>query len=1023
MPEPRIPEPTMAAGDMGTRRYVVVVFSDLCDYTLLSERHDPEEVDGLRRKIESCVLDVVREHGGAVSQVYGDGILAVFGVATPRETDARHAIEAALEMHAAVRSGGLGAFEARLHTGVHAGLVFVREGDILHGKYDLTGDAVNTAARLCAAAHRDEILVSRAVLSGVEGFFATDAGYEPLQLKGKALPVPAQRVMARSAAQTPFEARVRRGMARFVGRESELGLLAEALDQARAGSEQLWMVSAPAGVGKTRLLDKVRESGVAQGFVALYGSCQGVGDAIALEPFSHVCRSALGVAPDHSLDEARAAVGAKLAGLGIAGSATIHDVLARLCVRPGVAAQGPDAPASVQLAVGTLLGALARERPLLLLLDDWQSADDVSRQVLEATLQRLKGHAVCTIIGTRAAERLDPLVLRSQLIALQPFTEAESDSMVRSFHSRLHDPSRTVVLHRHSGGNALFLEELCRSLPADMDYDEQALARLGTPSTVQGVIQARVAALPAPEMQVLRVAAVIGEEFSIEALAPFVDAVELPRALASLCDAGLTHFTEREGAYRFGHGITRHVVYESVRIAERRHIHEAIASRIECELPNERLAERAELLAYHYRGSGDSARAARFSEVAGDKALATSALDRARFHFELALNELDRLPATPRLKERWVSIGLRWSLACVYSPAASQLALLERAVVHADELGELAYRVQTRSALGWIYYALGRYAEAVRHGEEARRLAEQSQSPKLLAQVWAALGHTYAASGRYDAALDHMSQSIELKRGRAGESRGALMMAFSYTLACRGSIHAQRGDFSLADADLAEARSMTLGSGHAVEGSVFALQAMSEAYRGDFAACLEAATYSRKVAERVNSLYVFPTATAYEAYASLMLEPTPLALSRLRDAVTLLEQRGHALFLSVAHGFLADALMATGDRGAAEAVAQRALARGAEGDILGQGAAQRCLAVLHAERREPEEAERCLALAEAAAAVLGSPRELALTRLVRLELGLADGALEAAVDALRDEFVRRGMPAYARRAARLMASR
>lgn len=1014
-------EPEAAAPDRGTRRYVVVVFSDLCDYTLLSERHDPEEVDGLRRNIERCVLEIVRQHGGAVSQVYGDGILAVFGVPAPRETDARHAIEAALEMHAAVRAGGFGAFEARLHTGVHAGLVFVREGDILHGKYDLTGDAVNTAARLCAAARRDEILVSRALLSGVEGFFATDAGYEPLQLKGKALPVPAQRVMARSAAQTPFEARARRGMARFVGRERELGLLGDALERGSAGSDQLWVVSAPAGVGKTRLLDELRERGGKQGFVALYGSCQSVGDAVALEPFSHVCRAALGVAPEHSLDEARSAVGARLGGLGVAGDAGIVNVLARLCVRPSVAAQGPDAPAAVQLAVGTLLGALARQRPLLLLLDDWQSADDVSRQVLEATLQRLQGHAVCTIIGTRPSELLDPLVLRAQLITLEPFSEAESDSMVRSFHSRLHDPSRTVALHRHSGGNALFLEELCRSLPPDMDYDERALARLGTPSTVQGVIQARVASLPEPEMQVLRAAAVIGAEFSVASIAPFVDAGDLPRALASLCDTGLIHFTEREGTYRFGHGITRNVVYESVRIAERRHIHEAIASRIERELPNDRLAEQAELLAYHYRGSGDSARAARFSEVAGDKALATSALDRARFHFEVALNELDRLPASPRLRERWVSISLRWSLACVYSPAASQLALLERAVVYADELGELGHRVQTRSALGWIYYALGRYAEAVHHGEEARPLAEQSKSPKLLAQVWAALGHTYAASGRYDAALVHMSQSIELKRGRSSEQRVGLMMGFSYTLACRGSIHAQRGAFDLADADLSEARAMTLGSGHAVEGSVFALRAMSEAYRGDFGACLEAATYSRKVAERVNSLYVFPTATAYEAYASLMLEPTSPAVARLREAVTLLEQRGHALFLSVAHGFLADALLATGDDAGAEAVAQRALARAAEGDILGQGAAYRCLARLHAGRSQRDEAARLLALADTAAAGLGSPRERALTQLVRLELGLAEAQPDAA-PALRDEFERRGMPAYAQRAARLLAA-
>jgi hypothetical protein len=267
-----------------------------------------------------------------------------------------------------------------------------------------------------------------------------------------------------------------------------------------------------------------------------------------------------------------------------------------------------------------------------------------------------------------------------------------------------------------------------------------------------------------------------------------------------------------------------------------------------------------------------------------------------------------------------------------------------------------------------------------------------------------------------------MAQSVELKRGRPSEGRGALMMGLCYTLACRASIHAHRGAFDLADADLAEACSMTLGSGHAVEGSIFALRAMSEAYRGDFAACLEAATYSRKVAERVNSLYVFPTATAYEAYASSMLERSPLALGRLRDAVTLLEQRGHALFLSVVQGFLADALLSARDIVGAEAAARRALARAVEGDILGQGAAYRILAVLHAERRERDDAARVLGLAEAAAAELGSPRELALTRLVRLELGVAGAAPEVDASTLRDEFARRGMPAYARRAALLLAT-
>ena len=139
--------------DDGGRRYVALLFADLCDSTALGEAIDLEESVALRQQLEDITLQVVGKHGGKVSQIYGDGVLAVFGYPAPLEDDARRAVEAAVELHETIRRTPWSPslpfdFEVRLHSGVHAGRVFARQGDALHGRYELVGDAVNTAARL-----------------------------------------------------------------------------------------------------------------------------------------------------------------------------------------------------------------------------------------------------------------------------------------------------------------------------------------------------------------------------------------------------------------------------------------------------------------------------------------------------------------------------------------------------------------------------------------------------------------------------------------------------------------------------------------------------------------------------------------------------------------------------------------------------------------------------------------------------------------------------------------------------------
>src|SRR5687768_16145312 len=155
----------------GRRCHVTLLFSDVCDYTSLAEALDPEDAYRLRRYVEQLVTGVIRKHGGTISQFYGDGTLAVFGYPTSEEEDSRRAIEAALELRELTQGPALdglipNGFRLSMHFGIHSGLVFAREGDSLHGRVELTGDAVNTAARLCSVAGQDDVFASESALRG-----------------------------------------------------------------------------------------------------------------------------------------------------------------------------------------------------------------------------------------------------------------------------------------------------------------------------------------------------------------------------------------------------------------------------------------------------------------------------------------------------------------------------------------------------------------------------------------------------------------------------------------------------------------------------------------------------------------------------------------------------------------------------------------------------------------------------------------------------------------------------------------
>jgi class 3 adenylate cyclase/tetratricopeptide (TPR) repeat protein len=973
------------------RSYVALLFADLCDYTALNESCDPEIVVDLRREIEAVAARVVREHGGLITQVYGDGVLAVFGLPSPRANDGRRAVEAAVDLHEAVRRLRRGrdippSFEPRMHSGLHGGVVFARRGDAVHGRYDLTGDAVNTASRLCAEAGRDEILVSSAIFSGIEGFFATELHALDLHLKGKRTPLSAYRVLGRSDVRTEYEARSRRGFTAFAGREPELRRLEGVLQETEQSGGKFVVICGPAGIGKSRLADQVRRKAQAKGARVLHGWCESYAGLSPFQPFLQVLRQVFRLTSGVGRDDGARILVSEFEALSVDGEGlrTLVDLL--FPAESTSPAPPEQEPLLVEKTVVNLIRALGAHGPVVLTLDDWQWADDGSRQILDGIRRNIGDRPICVLLSMRPPELPDPLLVQEEVIQLGPFSEHESALVIHGLRPQNVNPNVARALHRRSGGNPLFLDELCRSLPVGLE-DEQSFEESGLPSTVQGVIQARIAGLKSEEAQLLRVASVIGIEFSLWLLGAACQGPDVNAAIEALPHADIVYRVDPEGTYRFKHGISREVIYESVRIGERRRIHTVVADAIESQCAPSQLADHAETLAYHHRSAGNHVQAARFAELAGEKAMRASALDRARYQYGAALSELEKMPETDDLKRRWLLITSNWAVACAYDPARSQLDHLHRAATYASDLGDKGAQAATHNSLGWIHYSLGDYVDAAEYYRSALSQAEAAGNSKLAEQVWANLGQTFAASGDYEQALVALTRSIDAKRHRSrGTGHGRVAQGFAYAMAGRATVHADRGDFEASDRDMGEALELLKDREHPVEGSVVAHKAIIEIRRGAWQAAIAAAARSRAICERLNSPLVFALSTAFEAFATWMDRKEPGALDRMERGLDLLERRGHSLYLSFGYACFIEALVLAGDVVRARTYVTRALDRRAGGDGLGETAAHRALAKWAAAGGDTAALRIHLRAALEWGVERGAARDMAITRLVAAEL-------------------------------------
>lgn len=1008
----------------GRRRHLTILFSDLSDSTRISEEMDPEHFAGLLAALRRVARKVVRKHHGWIVSIQGDGVVTIFGYPKAGESDARRATEAAIELHAevsrlAVRGLPAWAKPLSLHTGIHGGLVYLAPGDVERGRFALGGQVSNTAAGLSAEAARGLIYVSEETLGPDANFFSVGERAR-VSIKGLSRPLPVCSILGRAAAQTRFQARSERGLTPFVGRDAEMRALREHLREAAAGKPRCVTVSGGPGLGKTRLIEELVHEAVTVHFRVLRGYCESYLSAKPLQPFLQMLRAVCGFSPGMTAAEASGPAQRALAGLKELDDGGRATLLQAMSLGPsGREVRRPAAAATIA-ALSALFNALAAKRPLMLVVDDLQWADDASQQMLDAI--RLLQRRVLVVVARRGGAGDVLSAERIPSIELGPLGAEEAAGSIGHLLPGV-DPLTAAEIHGYAGGNPLFIEELCHSAAADADR-RPLEKRLSGAAWLSALIESRAARLPPEQVEVVCAAAVIGNIVPAWLLEQITRRSTDDPVVRALAEQDFLFPAEQAGTLRFKHGITRDVVYGTVGLHRRKSMHLAVAVALGERFADDSADEGYEALAYHYAAAGSPADAAHYAELAGDKALAASALDRARAQYSAALAALDELAPLPQeALLRWCAIAQKLGMACVFDPLAlaDGITIFERGVSLARQSGDPEALARAEYWLGYICYAKGLAREATLHCEMALELAERIGDARLAAQVRATLGQVLLSACDYDRALVLLDTAIDSKRRQSRPGSG-VAVGSAYALACKASLLGDRGLFAQADDCFAEALSLVGDSPHQVGASVRGWVACVHMWQGRWEDALRSANDGARIAEHVRSRQLLAITRALAGYSEWVLTQRPESLQSVRDATSWIEQRNGALFTSLCYGWLVDGEVSLGHMVDARRNAARLFVRARQRERIGEAMGCRALTRAAAKEEDFARAEHYQRLADSSADVRGSPHERAKNQLCRAEIELQRGRrakVRAGLDAASEAFESMRMPWYLQQAQRI----
>lgn len=767
------------------------------------------------------VIKLVNHYDGYLHQIEmedkGSKYIVCFGAPLAHEDDEERALLCAVELKHLALSRGI-----TTHTGISTGRVYCGlVGPVtLRSEYSIIGDAVNLAARLMQNANSNQILVSETIRQGLENKFNWQE-LAPLQVKGKAQPVPVTALLEHRVTTEPSSSSASSFVGLhhtpMVGREPELSQLTALLKLALAGQGQIAGITAEAGMGKSRLVAELLHLAHKQEIQIYQGECLSYATTTPYLVWRSIFESLFGLNPEATphqrLEQLRDWLNKEsphylsqlpllqvMLGLPLSDS----DQASELLSDPKLAKTLREA------LLVELLQLKATKQPLILVLEDCHWLDPLSHDLLEEVGRGITHLPVLIVLAYRPPqlERVKATrvmaLSRATEISLKEFNSAEVEQLVELKLSRWAGPRLRVTpplleqMGRWAQGNPFYLEELLSWWQeGGVGAREPLLAETGPelinwPQSLQNLILSRVDRLEEGEKTALKVASVVGRSFKGDWLYQIYPALgsaaQVKNYLSSLAALNLilpaTKIPEPDLEYLFRHILTRDTLYQSLALSTRRQLHGLVAAYLE-QAYGGQLEQYLDVLAYHYSQTEQVDKQREYFWKAGKAAQAVYAN-------EAAIDCYQRLlPLLHKAGQFEVLLNL--------AQVQQQVGQMDKAESNcqlayelARELDDQAGLLQSLSLWGSILRLKSNYTQALNLYRQALTLAEALEDKTVTAQLLTNMGMVYSRKSEHTQALEFFSRALVLHEASSN------LLEIARSLNSLAVVHIQLGNYTQA---------------------------------------------------------------------------------------------------------------------------------------------------------------------------------------------------------------------------------